>query len=130
MVSTGSKTHFYGLLTLFWPILVGSPLHFGVPEACWGSKMGPKWPKRGPNWPQMAQKSVGTFPPFCETKWLEMALCPQVCGRPRTVSHGPSLPYGQTKGHYPTEAPPEGYRPNGLPNAILKHPLGPYKRDS
>ena len=45
MVSNGSKTHFNGLLTLFWPILAGSPLHFGAPEAFWGSKMGPKWVK-------------------------------------------------------------------------------------
>ena len=50
MVSNGSKTHLYGLLTLSWPILAGSPLHFGAPEAFWGSKMGSKWAQNGPKW--------------------------------------------------------------------------------
>ena len=54
MISNGLKTHFNGMLTPFWPILAGSPLHFGAPEAFWGSKMGPELPKRGQKWPKMA----------------------------------------------------------------------------
>ena len=57
MVSNDPKTHFYGLLTPFWPILAGSALHFGAPEAFWGSKMGPKRAKNGPKWPKMVKIS-------------------------------------------------------------------------
>ena len=49
MVSNGHKTHFNGMLTPFWPIVAGSPLHFGAPEVIWGSKMGSKGAKKAQN---------------------------------------------------------------------------------
>ena len=86
-----------------------------------GPKMVQNWPKNGKLDDSPNARLVG-----------ETCLRAQWCTSHRATSH--CAPFSrmcastyevhvpQTKGHYPTKAPPEGYRPNGLPNAILKHP--------